>query len=316
MPSQPHSPLTAKAPQEPVGQVDTPSVVVRRKNFYSPRNALCVIFAAVSLLIFWTPLRTVLHFPIFTDNAYDKYCYTVIVPFLSLAILFLERRGIFSSPRYCIRAGMPLLLAAVFLRLIAGQVHNRIGVDNTLSIELLGLVIFWIGDFILCYGTSAFRTGLFPLLLLFLTVPIPDFLLDEMIRTVQYGSAAICSFVFSLFRVPVLRDGMVFTLPDLSIRVEKACSGIHSTMAILLVSLLAAHLFLTPIWKKLFLVLFAIPIVCITNGLRIALLTLLAQYVDRSFLYGGLHHQGGVGFFALALLLLYATLLLLKIRTP
>jgi exosortase/archaeosortase family protein len=51
-----------------------------------------------------------------------------------------------------------------------------------------------------------------------------------------------------------------------------------------------------------------LPIVCVTNGLRIASLTLLAEYVDPSFLHGSLHRQGGMGFFLLALLLLFAIL--------
>jgi exosortase len=270
----------------------------------------------VSIIIFWTPLSIVLHYPIWTNDAYDKYCYTVIVPFLSVSLLYFDRRSIFLNARYGLRAGTLLLLTGLLSRLIAGQFPSRIGVGNSLSIEFLGLVAFWIGAFILCYGTSTFRAGAFPLLLLFLTVPVPDFLLDKLIVTAQYGSAEVSSLIFGLSRVPVLRNGLVFYLPDISIRVEKECSGIHSTMAILLVSLIAAHLFLASRWKKILLVLLAIPIVCVTNGLRIAVLTLLAQYVNRSFLFGRLHHQGGVVFFSLALLLLYATLRLMRIRTP
>jgi exosortase/archaeosortase family protein len=109
---------------------------------------------------------------------------------------------------------------------------------------------------------------------------------------------------------------LVFSLPNISIRVEKECSGIHSTLAIVLVSLVAGHLFLTSRWKKILLILIAIPIVCVTNGLRIAVLTLLAQYVNRGFLFGRLHHQGGVVFFSLALLLLYGALRLLSKKMP
>ena len=48
------------------------------------------------------------------------------------------------------------------------------------------------------------------------------------------------------------------------------------------------------------------------NGIRIATLTLLAMYVDPGFLYGRLHHQGGVVFFLIGLLLLLPILLLLQ----
>jgi exosortase len=104
----------------------------------------------------------------------------------------------------------------------------------------------------------------------------------------------------------------MFSLPGISIEVAKECSGIHSTLALFIVSLLAGHLFLSSGWKKFVLVLFALPIVCVTNGLRIAVLTLLAVYVDSSFMYGSLHRGGGIGFFLLALLFLSAILHLLR----
>jgi exosortase/archaeosortase family protein len=40
------------------------------------------------------------------------------------------------------------------------------------------------------------------------------------------------------------------------------------------------------------------------NGIRIATLTLLANYVNPDFLYGNLHHRGGVVFFVIGLILL------------
>jgi hypothetical protein len=40
------------------------------------------------------------------------------------------------------------------------------------------------------------------------------------------------------------------------------------------------------------------------NGIRIATLTLLAMYVDPSFLTGRVHREGGVVFFRMSLLLL------------
>jgi len=315
-PKRPAGTATEKNAPAQTACEDIRSVSIPKTEVFSRRNTLFIVLLATSILIFWTPLGIVLHYPIWTNEAYDKYCYTVVVPFLIVSVLSLERSNIFPSVRYGFRTGTLLLFIGVLLRIIPGLFPSRVSFYNSLSIEFCGLVAFWIGGFILCFGTSAFRAGAFPLLLLFLTVPVPDFLLDKLIVTVQYGSADVSSLIFSLSRVPVLRNGLEFYLPDISIRVEKECSGIHSTMAILLVSPIAAHLFLASRWRKILLVLLAVPIVCVTNGLRIAVLTLLAQYVNRSFLFGRLHHQGGVVFFSLALLLLYTTLRLLRFRTP
>jgi exosortase/archaeosortase family protein len=50
----------------------------------------------------------------------------------------------------------------------------------------------------------------------------------------------------------------------------------------------------------------------VKNGIRIATLTLLAMYVDPGFLTGRLHHQGGIVFFLVGLLLLAPLLWLLQ----
>jgi len=52
------------------------------------------------------------------------------------------------------------------------------------------------------------------------------------------------------------------------------------------------------------LVLAGLVVMLVKNGVRIVTLTLLASYVDPSFLYGNLHRGGGAVFFLLGLLLI------------
>ena len=60
--------------------------------------------------------------------------------------------------------------------------------DEQLSLNMLALVAWWIGGFILCFGTRAFRCALFPLCFLLWIVPIPQFLLNPIIKLLQEGS--------------------------------------------------------------------------------------------------------------------------------
>jgi exosortase/archaeosortase family protein len=98
--------------------------------------------------------------------------------------------------------------------------------------------------------------------------------------------------------------------------VAKECSGIRSTQALLITCLLAGHLFLRANWRRAALLVAAVPVLIIKNGVRIATLTLLAVRVDPSFLTGRLHHQGGFVFFALAMLILLPLLWLLQKTEP
>lgn len=102
----------------------------------------------------------------------------------------------------------------------------------------------------------------------------------------------------------MLREGFVFRLPKMSIEVAQECSGIRSSLALLILALLVAHFSFRPFWKKLTFVAAGLCMMLVKNGIRIATLTLLANYVNPSFLTGRLHHQGGIVFFLIGLSLL------------
>ena len=95
---------------------------------------------------------------------------------------------------------------------------------------------------------------------------------------------------------------MTFQLPGIAIEVAKECSGIRSSLALFITSLLAGHMFLKTTWRKVVLVLVIIPLTIFKNAVRITTLSLLAVYVDKSWLTDSwLHKGGGIVFFVLAL---------------
>ena len=278
----------------------------------SPRNGLFLFFVAVSLVVFWSPLKSVLHYATLGQHEYDQYSYTLAIPFISLGLLFSERIRIFATVAYSVKLASGLILVSLGLDYFARRSMTWLDPDLSLAVGILALVVFWLAGFICCYGTAAFRKGAFALWFLLLTVPIPGVLLDIPISLVRHGSTEVSALIFRLLGVHFQRHGFEFDLAHTGVFVAKECSGIHSTISIFIVSLFVGHLFLESIWKKLVLVLCALPIVCMTNGLRIAVLTLLAEFVDPGYLYGNFHHHGGPIFFLLGLLILSAILSLLR----
>ena len=283
------------------------SVAIQLKKLAAPRNILFALACTLSLALYWAGLKNL----IALASSTDEYSHTLVIPFLSVALIIRERAKIFKTIRYSLGPGFGLIAAAAVIGVLFGA-SAPVGNQNTaFALRIMSLVLIWIGAFILCYGRAASRAAAFALTFLLLTVPIPDFLLGKVIFLVRYGSAENVGFLFGLAGLPVLREGFQFVLPSVSIEIATQCSGIHSTMALLIVTLLAGHLFLRSKLKRTVLVLIAIPVVCITNGIRIATLTLLAIYVNRSFLYGRLHHEGGFLFFGLALAIMAGVLYLM-----
>jgi exosortase len=160
------------------------------------------------------------------------------------------------------------------------------------------------------------RAARFPLTFLLFTIPFPDFLLDKVIYFLQKGTTEIAAVLFDWSGVPVIRDGFVFHLAHANIEVARECSGIRSSVALLLLAILVAHFYLRTFWKQALLVLVGLFVMILKNGVRVVTLTLLASYVDPSFLFGNLHRDGGVVFFLLGLALLSPLLWLLKRTEP
>jgi exosortase len=138
---------------------------------------------------------------------------------------------------------------------------------------------------------------LFPLGFLVFMIPIPAVVLEATTQVLKRGSTEVVAALFALTGTPNLRRGFVFSLPTVVIRVADECSGIRSSIALLLMALLMGHTSLTSGWSKTCLALATLPITILKNGIRIVTLTLLAVHVNPGFLTGRLHNQGGIVFF-------------------
>jgi exosortase len=234
----------------------------------------------------------------------------VLIPFVSLAIAYQFRRTIFASVCHSARLGGGTGLVGAILGLAAMLLPG--GDVLRLSLAVTSLIVMWIGGFLFLYGAPAARAALFPLAFLAFTIPIPPVLLDGVVGILKSGSAEVVDGLFTLTRTPHLREGFVFELPSVIIEIADECSGIRSTIALLLTTLLVGYLYLDRSWSRTLLVLMVIPVTILKNGIRIVALSLLSIHVDPGFLTGQLHHEGGIVFFLMALMMLVPVLVVLR----
>lgn len=242
----------------------------------------------------------------------DRYSHTILIPFISLISVYLERKRIFTESEFCPRVGIPLIALGVILSFFAKLPSLSVDQHANLALSILAVVLIWAAGFVLCYGTQAFSVAIFPLCFLVLMIPIPTMLVQKASFSLQKASAEIVYVLFNLADVPVLREGFRFSLPGGDIEIAEQCSGIRSTLAFFIISLWAGHLFLRSSWRRACFSLFTIPIVIFKNAVRIVSISLLGLYVNPGFLNGRLHHYGGLAFGFLGLAILVPLLFLLQ----
>jgi len=272
------------------------------------RLCLYGLWLLLSVAIFWGPCTALIRYSLGNADA----SHILLIPLTSAWLLYFEEKGIFAELSHDYASAAILLALSIGASLWAAHSGAAWSAAGVLGVYILALLFAWIAGFALLFGRSALKNARFSLLFLLLMVPLPDSLLNYAIYCLQKGSADIAEMIFDLAGVPALRDGFVFHLAHLNIEVAKECSGIRSSMALLILALLVGHLFLRTAWKQTVFVVVGLVIMVVKNGIRIATLTILAQYVDAGFLFGRLHHEGGVVFFLVGLLLLFPVFWLLQ----
>ncbi len=275
----------------------------------SQRNLLFILSSTCLFALMSPSIRALIEFS--SDRREVAASHIILVPFVTATLIFLSRRKIFESIRFSVLPGAATLVAGLAL-MGAGRIWgNGFSDVDQLSLVTASTIVMWLGTFLFFYGGSAFRQGLFPLLFLVLCIPIPSLVLQGTVAVLQRGSAETAYVLLKMTGTPVYREGFIFAMPNLVIEVAPECSGIRSGLGMFIVSLLAGHLFLKNWWRRVALVVIAVAIAIFKNAIRIDTLSLLTIHVDPGIIDGRLHHEGGVIFFAVGLLMLYPVLMML-----
>jgi len=258
-------------------------------------------------MMLYPPIRSLLT----TSARKDYYSYILIIPLIS-GYLFYRQKGIlFSNSEYS-RAGAIIMAVGLMLYFFRGNYGAQLNLDDYSSVGVFSVLVFWVGAFVLLFGYEKIEKKAFPFLFLLLMIPIPSYLLERLIGLIQQASVEATYRLFQVMGFPVLKEGVVFHLHAIAVEVAEECSGIRTTIALFVMGLLAADLFLKTRWKKGVLVLSSLPIAILKNAIRIITLTVLGAYVDVELINRGFLHRRGFIFFLFALVLLGGVLWILR----
>jgi exosortase len=270
------------------------------------RNLLALFLFFATVAWFWPPLVTLFSLTLQQEH----YSHIVLIPCLSLYVLYLDRKAILAS-----REWSPWLGSLVIGMGALGywRADPATFAADQLSMMILALVVMCWGIFVSGFGITLCRKVSFGLLFLLFMVPLPSVLLDAIIGFLQRSSAEATDLLFSVLGVPVFRQGFVFNLSNFWIHVAEECSGIRSALSLFITSLVAGHFFLRSTWAKMGLVAVVVPLAIVKNAFRIVGLSLLANYVDPTFITNSaLHRSGGIPLFLLSLVVLFSLVWLLR----
>jgi exosortase C (VPDSG-CTERM-specific) len=268
-----------------------------------------LVATGILIICFCWPLYELARF----SFSRDLYSHILLIPFISF-YLFWERRGSVPDRAAPDRTGAVVFsvlgFACVIGAVMIGNASPPSAIEDLLALEIGGLVFLFIAICFGFLGRPVAHSLAFPLGFLFFMAPFPVFLMEQIVSGLQLGSAVTADTMFELVGTPVVYEGLRFRLSNISIEVAPECSGIHSSLALLVTSFIAAYLFLRSPWKRMIFVLSVVPLSLVRNGFRIFTIGELCVHYGAQMINSYIHRHGGPIFFALSLVPFFVLLVL------
>jgi EpsI family protein len=243
-----------------------------------------------------------------TWDATPMYSFGYIVPVIAAFVIW-KRRGLLAgaSPAPAVVPGA-LTLAAAAALLAAGRLGGvQVAEQAAFVLALPGVVL-------VLWGAAVLRTVWFALAYLVLMIPFWEGLTEPLHLPFQQLSANLGIRMLHVVGVPAYREGLYLYLPNVTLEVARACSGVNYLVAILALGAPLGYLYLPTIARRVLLLAVATAVAAISNSLRVALIGVLSYLDIGSPLHGPGHVLHGVFVSGIGYVVLLAGLRVLGTR--
>ena len=235
-----------------------------------------------------------------------NYSHGFLVPIFCVYLVWRQRAYLQRLPVRGSLIGLAVILAGIGILLVGDLGADNFLMRSSLIVVLAGLVLFHL-------GRRMFRGILFPLAFLFFMVPLPGVIFYAITFPLQNLAARQAAWMLELLGIPVLLDGNVIHLAQLTLGVTEACSGIRSLIALFAAAVAWAYLLLPVGWPMFVFVASTLPITIFANAARVVLTGLIGQQLGVDYATGFFHEFAGLVIYAFAFLCLAAVYSLLQL---
>ena len=221
---------------------------------------------------------------------YPNYGHGFFVPLFSAYILWHQRERWMNSEIKPSNFGFLVMLGAIGLLLLGSLGAELFTSRFSLLVLIAGIILF-------LAGWKLLRAVTFPLAFLIFMIAIPVIIFNQITFPLQLIASRLATSWLEVVQVPVLRDGNVIVLSNLSLEVAEACSGIRSLMSLIALAVAYGYLAEPRRWVRYALVLLMVPSAILTNAMRIVGAGVLAHKFGPQAAEGFLHQFRAGWFF-------------------
>ena len=230
------------------------------------------------------------------------------VPVISAYLLWRRRDSLAQLPIEGSILGLPLIVFALAMLVIGSLGGEPFVARLSLPLVLFGAVWFLMGGAIT-------RQSWVAIAYLAFMIPLPYLTLRALTYQSRLFDAGITAQALGWLGIPVLRDGVMLHLPNMTLEVADDCSSVPAIAALLALGAAYSQVQSRPTWIRALLTISAAPLGLLSNIIRLILTSISAYYFGPIALNNVIHKFNGTSvFLATVLLLVLLDMLLVRIR--
>lgn len=230
------------------------------------------------------------------NNPY--YAHGFLVPLIAGLLAWRQWRFVAAEPRQG-GAWIGLLITGAGLGLVVWAMRWQ-----NYFVVALGLVALLIGILYYLEGWPRLRHWLFPLLFLAFMVPLP--FIDQASPWLESFTAQSAAALARLVGISAIQQGGEITLPNTAVTVGAPCSGLRSLVTMITVGVAWIYVIEGRKAAKALMLLAVVPLVALSNVLRVSILLVVAQVFGEEAALSYYHDWSSPVLFLIALGLLLA----------
>jgi exosortase D (VPLPA-CTERM-specific) len=263
--------------------------------------ALYFVYFLLIILIHYSNI----YYLISVDWTRNDFDYCILIPFIFIFVIYKRRFEVLNSVSNYSWTGVILILLGSIL-----SIFGELGGEYLISYLSLWLLVF--GFFWTIFGTKKIKKMFMPIFLLLTMFPPPTYIYSRITLKMQIISSIFAEKLLHLVHIPAYRDGNIIDIGTSKIQVVAACSGLRYLIPIFVVSFTMVLVMNTKsLVKKIFLILFSIPLAIFMNGLRLALTGYLTREFGSWAIEGMYHDLIGWFVFGISIVSLFVLMCLL-----
>lgn len=190
------------------------------------------------------------------------YSHIVLVPLFSAWLVWDMRLGLTATRATWWWPGLAVAAAGVTLRMAGTAAES-------LAVETLSLPITLAGVALVGLGPARFGTVAFPIAFLVFMAPVPDGVVAQLSRPLQWLAAEGAALGLAALGIPFERDGLFIHLQPVTLHVSEACNGLRFLLAMVVLSVAFAGTLLTRPGPRLLLLVSAVVFALAANLIRV-----------------------------------------------